>query len=472
MTQSLIIKKLIPGFLLLLLVSSCVVAKKYKQPALDLPEKYRMELQLTADTIQLPWRTFFKDKQLITLIGNALQKNNEIAVALKSVEQLDLAFKQAKLEWLPTLELSGSVNRTWQSKNSMNGSLMGQFVSTPYIDDYMSGLRLNWEMDIWGKTSMMKAATRADYFAQRENVAALKTRIIVQVAQAYYNLLALDEQLKIATSNIELSDRTLQIMQLQYDAGQINSLAVQQAEAQKKTAEMVLPLAMQQIAVQENALSILCGAYPDSVARAESLQKALPEDLATTGIPAALLSRRPDVKAAEYAVIVANAKAGLANAAMYPSLSLVPQIGTNSMQFKDWFDLPGSVTKNIAANLTQPLFQKKMLRTAYKIALIEHEKAAIQFKQTVLQAVGEVSDAMARSKGASQRLVLAEEKGMALNKATNDAMKLYANGMANYLEVITAQNNALQNELETIAIHLEKYNAITDLYRALGGGVE
>ena len=142
------------------------------------------------------------------------------------------------------------------------------------------------------------------------------------------------------------------------------------------------------------------------------------------------------------------------------------------MQFKDWFDLPGSVTKNIAANLTQPLFQKKMLRTAYKIALIEHEKAAIQFKQTVLQAVGEVSDAMARSKGASQRLVLAEEKGMALNKATNDAMKLYANGMANYLEVITAQNNKLQNDLETIAIHLEKYNATTDLYRALGGGVE
>lgn len=113
-----------------------------------------------------------------------------------------------------------------------------------------------------------------------------------------------------------------------------------------------------------------------------------------------------------------------------------------------------------------------MLRTAYKTALIEQEKAAIQFKQTLLQAVGEVSDAMARSKGASQRLLLAEEKGIALNKATNDAMKLYANGMANYLEVITAQNNKLQNDLETITIHLEIYNAITDLYRALGGGVE
>ncbi|MFP7654805.1 TolC family protein [Chryseobacterium proteolyticum] len=260
-------------------------------------------------------------------------------------------------------------------------------------------------------------------------------------------------------------------MKLQYTAGQINSLAIQQSEAQKKTAELLIPLARQNISIQENALSILCGEYPGKIDRGNSMKNMIPENTLSEGVPAQLLSRRPDLKAAELAVISLNAKTGLSKAAMYPSISLTPQIGINSNKFNTWFDLPGSITKTLAANLAMPLLQKRQLKTAYETAIIEQEKAVIAFRQSMMTAVSEVSDAMAKSKGTSERLALLEQRTAILDKGINDALKLYKSGMATYLEVITAQNNKLQNDLEYVNITLEKLNAEVDLYRSLGGGV-
>ncbi|MDQ6477197.1 TolC family protein [Dyadobacter sp. LHD-138] len=464
-------RNIMVGLILATSLGSCVVGKKYARPDLQTPAQFRSEIAVTADSVQLPWRTFFNEPQLVELIEKALEKNNDIAIALKNMEQLDLAVRQAKLGLLPNLDLNVGASRAFLSKNSLNGSLSEQFVGTSYMDDYNASLQLTWEADIWGKVKMQKEAAVANYFGQKENLSALKTRIISQVAQAYYNLISLDEQLKIARRNIALSDRTLDMMRLQYIAGQINSLALGQAQAQKKTAELLVPLAMQNVAVQENALSILCGSYPDSIKREGDLAHVKANTQFASAVPAQLLSRRPDVKAAEFAVVNANAKTGLSKAAMYPTFSLSPQIGANSFKFNSWFDLPGSMAKTIAINLTQPIFQKHALKTAYETAALEQQKAVIQFKQTVLTAVSEVSDAMAKSKGASERKVLVEEKTALLNKATDDAMKLYKSGMTTYLEVITAQNNRLQNDLEAITIQLEQLNAVTDLYRALGGGV-
>ncbi|ROI01351.1 efflux transporter outer membrane subunit [Chryseobacterium sp. G0240] len=454
------------------LLVSCTVGKPYARADLQVPESYKESVQVTGDTVILPWKTFFKDPQLTGLIEKALARNNEVNVALKNIEQLDLIYRQAKLSLMPTLDFSAGANRSWASKNSLNGSLNEQFLGTKYIDDFNATLRLSWEIDIWGKAKMQKESAAAEYFAQKENLNAIKSRIVVQVAQAYYNLVSLDEQLKIAEQNIELSNSTLTMMNLQFTAGQINSLAVQQSEAQKKTAELLIPLAKQNIAIQENALSILCGEYPTGIERQGTLKNMIPENKLSEGLPAQLLSRRPDLKVAELNVISLNSKTGLAKAAMYPSISLSPQIGTNSNKFNSWFDIPGSITKAVAANLAAPIFQKKQLKTAYETALIEQEKAAINFRQSVMTAVGEVSDAMAKSKGSSERLQLLDQRTAILDKGINDALKLYKSGMATYLEVITAQNNKLQNDLEVINVSLERLNAEVDLYRALGGGVE
>ncbi|AZB09295.1 TolC family protein [Chryseobacterium sp. G0162] len=462
---------LISGAMAAILVS-CTVGKPYARTELQVPESYKESMQVTGDTVVLPWKTFFKDPKLIGLIDKALTRNNEVNVALKNIEQLDLMYKQAKLSLLPTLDLNAGANRSWASKNTLNGSLNEQFVGTTHMDDFSANLRLSWEVDIWGKAKMQKESAAAEYFAQKENLNAVKSRIIVQVAQAYYNLISLDEQMKIAEQNIELSNNTLKMMDLQFKAGQINSLAVQQSEAQKKTAELLIPLAKQNISIQENALSILCGEYPAKIERSGDLKMMIPGNKLSEGLPAQLLSRRPDLKMAEFNVISLNSKTGLAKAAMYPSISLSPQIGVNSNKFSSWFDIPGSITKAIAANLAAPIFQKKQLKTAYETALIEQEKAAINFKQSVMTAVGEVSDAMAKSQGTSERLQLLEQRTAILDKGIGDALKLYKSGMATYLEVITAQNNKLQNDLEAINVTLERLNAEVDLYRALGGGVE
>lgn len=462
---------LISGAMALVLVS-CAVGKPYTRTDLQVPETYKESVQVTGDTVVLPWKTFFKDPKLISLIDKALTRNNEVNVALKNIAQLDLIYKQAKLSLMPTLDLTAGANRSWASTNTLNGSLNEQFVGTKYMDDFSAALRLSWEVDIWGKAKMQKESAAAEYFAQKENLNAVKSRIVVQVAQAYYNLISLDEQLKIAEENIELSNSTLKMMNLQFTAGQINSLAVQQSEAQKKTAELLIPLAKQNISVQENALSILCGEYPAKIEREGNLKAMIPENKLSEGLPAQLLSRRPDLKVAEFNVISLNSKTGLAKAAMYPGISLSPQIGLNSNKFSSWFDIPGSITKAIAANLAAPIFQKKELKTAYETALIEQEKAAINFKQSVMTAVGEVSDAMAKSKGSAERLELLEQRTAILDKGINDALKLYKSGMATYLEVITAQNNKLQNDLEAINVTLERLNAEVDLYRALGGGVQ
>lgn len=454
------------------LLSSCVVGKKYSRPELDSPETFRDKVTLTGDTVNLAWSTFFKDPYLIALIDKALEKNKDISVALMNLQQLDLSYRQAKLGLLPTAELSITAARNYLSKTSLNGSLSQQLTGKSYMDDYAASINIAWEADIWGKVAMQKESAKANFLMQHENFAALRTRIISQVAQAYYNLIALDEQLKVANRNIELSDSTLHIIKLQFNAAQVNSLGVEQAEAQKKTAELLVPLAKQNIEIQENALSILCGSFPASIDRAKRTQADPFSDIFVIGVPADLLSKRPDIRAAEYAVVVANASTGLAKAQMYPSFRITPSIGTNSFQFNNWFDLPGSLVKNIAGNITQPIFQNKRLKTDYEIARIEQEKSAEQFRLSVMTAVGEVSDALTKKQYAEQRIALVQQKKASLNKAVNDAMLLYKSGMATYLEVITAQNSSLQNDLEAISIQKEKFDAITDLYRALGGGAD
>lgn len=456
-----------------LLLSACSVEKKYTRQEIAMPENFKNSaVVLTSDTLQLSWRKFVQDPLLTSLIEKALSNNTDVNVALLNMQQLELAYKQSKKGLLPTADLSIGANRTWLSSNSLNGSLSDQFIGTPYMDDYSATLRLSWEADIWGKVKMQKEESLANFFGQKENLSALKTRVIVQVIQSYYNLIALDEQLKIAQRNVQLSDSTLNMIRLQYNSSLVSSLAVEQAEAQKKTAELLIPLAHQNMAVEENALSILCGGFPEDIQRTASLDDTIVGDGLATGVPAELLSRRPDVRAAEYAVVAATSRMGLAKAAMYPSISLTPSIGTNSIQFNKWFDLPGSIVKTIAGNIAQPIFQKGALKTNYEISVIEREKIALQFKQSVMVAVSEVSDALAKIKHTEQRLQLIHAKSNALAKATADAALLYKSGMANYLEVITAQNNALQNDLERITVKREKLNAAIDLYRALGGGTD
>jgi NodT family efflux transporter outer membrane factor (OMF) lipoprotein len=280
----------------------------------------------------------------------------------------------------------------------------------------------------------------------------------------------LDEQLTIAKQNVKLNDSTLYIIKLQYDAGQVTSLAVQQAQAQQLAAAQLIPQFEQNINIQENALRVLAGQLPAGIERHATLsQVSLPQTI-SAGVPAELVSRRPDVKSSELALTIANSNVGIAKADIYPALQVTASGGLNSFQSSNWFNIPASLFGIVGGSLIQPVFQHKQLQTQYQIALVNREKTVLQFRQTVLNAVGEVSDALVKIDKLKAEQSIVANRVNTLQQATGNANLLFKNGMANYLEVITAQSNVLQSELELASVKRDQLSAVAELYRSLGGG--
>lgn len=248
----------------------------------------------------------------------------------------------------------------------------------------------------------------------------------------------------------------------------MTSLAVQQAQAQKLTAAGLVPLFLQQIAVQENALSILTGKLPGAIQRSKAITEF--SDELHAGLPVALLQNRPEVKQAELNLKKANAAVGYTKAAMYPSLTISATGGLNAIEASDWFTMPASLFGLVAGGITQPLFNQRKLRTQYEIAKVNREQSVIQFRKSVITAVGEVSDALVKKEKIREQKEFLSEKTATLKKATANSNMLFQNGLANYLEVIIAQGNALQSELELATVKKSELDATVDLYRSVGGG--
>lgn len=458
--------------LALVVLSACKVSRDVAAPDPALPVTFRNASEATDSTgiADLPWKSFFADASLQQLIGKAIERNYDMQLALKNIEAAQLQLKQTKWGYAPDARLQVGASTSRPSDNSLNGLSLGQFLRSQHVEDYSASLVLSWEADIWGKIRNQQKAALAAYLQTEEARKLIQTDIVSGVSKGYYNLLMLDAQLDVARKNLALNDSTLRIIRLQFDAGQVTSLAVQQAEAQRLAAAQLVPEFEQNIIIQENALSILAGELPDNVVRKTSLQQiAFPDNL-STGVPSALVSRRPDVRSYELSLDIANARVGIAKANMYPALSITASGGVNAFKASNWFNIPASLFGTVAGNLAQPLLQKKQLRTQYQIAGVEREKTVLLFRQSVLYAVGEVSDALVKIDKLKTQYAIANNRVETLQKATSNANMLFQNGMANYLEVITAQGNVLQSELEISALKRDQLNAVVDLYRSLGGG--
>ncbi|WP_449439232.1 TolC family protein [Pedobacter steynii] len=459
-------------FLILVILAGCKVSKDAAIPKAAIPESFRNAS--TADTSSIgsiSVKNFFTEEGVQRLIDTALLRNYDMQIALKNIESAEVLFKQSKLGNIPELTLQVTANANRPSDNSLNGLSAGQFLKTNVIQDYNANLGLAWEADIWGKIKSRKQAALATYLQTAEARKAIQTRVIANVAQGYYRLLMMDAQMAVAKKNLLLNDSTLRIIHMQFDAGQVTSLAIQQAEAQQLVAAQLIPELEQNITIQENALRILTGQLPGAVERLATLEKTnIPTQL-PAGIPSAMVSRRPDVKSAELSLNVANAKVGIAKASMYPSLSITASGGLNSFKASNWFNIPASLFGVVAGGVTQPIFQRKQLKSQYEIAKIDREKVVLEFRQSVLNAVGEVSDELVKIEKLKLQYDISAKRVTTLHEAVKNANLLFKNGMASYLEVITAQSNSLQSELELAAIKTAQLNASVELYRSLGGGI-
>jgi multidrug efflux system outer membrane protein len=462
------------SFFIVVGLAACRVGRDYKRPALVLPDQFGTSKGAPSDSsvASWEWKKFFTDPTLQDLISRSLTGNYDLQLALKRIETADAYVKQAKVGWLPSVNLQASASTSIPSKNSLNGTSLNTFLKTDHIEDFSLNAGLSWEIDVWGKIRRQKEAALASYLQTYEGARAVQTGLISDIANSYYNLLMLDEQLKIARRNVALSDTIVQMIRLQKTAGEVTELAVQQAVAQQQTAALLIPQLEQAQAIQENAIRILAGELPGSVARTTELNAVVLRDTLPTGIPAEMISRRPDVREGEMALVAANANAGVAQAAMYPTLNITATGGVNAFKASEWFSLPASLFGTVAGSLTQPLFQHRQLKTQLEVAKIQREEAVIRFRQLALDAIGDVSNALIKLDKLKSQQEIATNQVNTLLLATQQAQLLFRSGMANYLEVITAQGKSLQAGLTQADITRQQLSASVELYRSLGGGYQ
>lgn len=469
-----------------LLISSCKVGRDYVRPEVGLTDTFRGAsyadgLADTANIADIPWSDFFTDSMLTKLIDSAIANNFDMQAALKNIEIANQSLRQSRAAFFPEIgsELAGT-NHQWRSADFYSSPSSGWYDREDrgappenlylYQSQYFASVSVSWEVDIWGKLRRQKEGALAEYLQTYEARKAIQTGLVAAIAEGYYNLLMLDAQLEVAERNLRLNDSTLQIVKLQRDAGEVSSLAIQQTESQMLVAASLIPQLEQEIAIQENALLALTGRMPDSVYRSSALTDWRMEDTYDAGVPLQLLANRPDVREMELALRAANAEVGVAQAYRYPSLTIDASGGLNAMLPQNWFNIPGALFGGIISGVTQPIFSGRRLKTQHEIAKLERDKAEISFQQTVMDAVHEVTNALLMIDKLNEQHDIAEQRVATAQLGVKNANLLFKSGEATYLEVITAQGNALNSELDLVSIKEEQLNAKVTLYKALGGG--
>jgi outer membrane protein, multidrug efflux system len=456
---------------LFVILSACSLGKKYERPQLELPAQFNaISYADTSSIADIEWKKFFTDTTLQGLIEKGIRNNHDLLVAIKRIEIAQLQVKQSKSLQLPevNLQLTGQVNRP--SDNSLNGLSIKNFLGKSYVENYSAGVNISWEADIWGKIRGQKEIALTEYLRTAEAAKAVQTQLVADIAQGFFNLLMLDKQLDITRKNLVLSDSFVLVTRLLKDAGLGNVLGVQQAESQRQSTSLLVPQLEQSIALQENALQVLTGQLPGAIVWQASLNDfSVTADL-SAGLPIAMVSRRPDVRSSELSLMAANSRVGIAKANMYPALNITAGGGLESFKASNWFNIPNSLFGLAAGSIAQPIFKRRELKTQFEVAKLQREEAVIQFRQSVLQATGEVANALVQAEKLKQQQQIAIGQVDTLHRAISTAQLLFKSDMANYLEVITVQANALQAELNLAFIQRQQLDAMVELYRSLGGG--
>ncbi len=448
-----------------LLLQSCFVAKDYVRPNMESESLYRTE-NLPQDSLSIAlisWKEIFTDGHLRNYIEKGLTNNLDVRIALQNVTSAQAYLKQGKAGYFPTLTGTAQYSRTDNSQNSQFGSFFNGA-----LEQYELSASLSWEADIWGKIRSTKRASGASYLQSVAAHQAIKTDLVASIASIYYQLLALDKQKSVTEETIAARKSSLETTIALKDAGQVTEVAVKQTEAQLHTAEIILIDLKNNIKLLENALCILLGEPGRTIERSNLDSQKIDTPL-KTGVPSQLLSNRPDIMQAEYGLINAFELTNIARSSFYPSLGITASSGFQSLQLNKWLDA-SSLFTNLIGSLTQPILNNRKIRTQYEVAQAQQEKALLTYKKSYLTASAEVSNALYNYEAQTEKMEARTKELEAYNLAENYSEELLNNGLANYLEVLTARQNALNSQLNYINSQYGQLNSIVDLYQALGGG--
>lgn len=441
-------------------LTSCGVYTKYERPSealAGLDSLYRADLRPdTAQTLaSLSWEELFADPHLQALIRRGLEANTDLQVARLQVEEAQATLRQSKLAYLSSANLTPE-----GTLSSFDGKKPQQ--------TYSLGASVSWEIDLFGKLTNAKREARAALLASDAYRQAVQTQVVATVADSYYALLMLDEQISITRRMVESWEEYVHALEALLRAGQADRATVNQARASKLAAESSLETLVQQLVEQENALCAFLGETPRVVERGSMEGQSFPDTL-RVGVPLDLLARRPDVRQAEAELMEAFYATNGARSAFYPSITLSGSAGwTNSGGTA--ITNPGAWLLSAVGSLVQPLFNKGENIANLKIAKARQEEALLHFRQELLDAGNEVNDALAQWQSARRRIRLDTAQAEHLAATLHDTSLLMQHSAdVNYLQVITARQSLLSARLTVVQDRYDEIQGVIQLYHALGG---
>ncbi len=445
-----------------------------------LPETYAGNPDTTTSA-NSRWTAFFKDKHLVSLIDSALANNPDMAQALHQVEIAQANLRLRKASLFPSVDALAEAGLRKYGFYTMDG--IGNY-DTNFSDnldddeklpdplpDYFIGVRTSWEIDLWGKLKSKKRAAYQRFLASYEGQRLVQTMLVEEVAKAYYDLLALDNELSILRRNIKLQEESLAIIEVQKEAGRADELGVRQFNAILYNSQGKEQEVLQQISVAENHLNFLLGRFSGDIPRdTATWATTLFQDSIAVGIPAQLIALRPDIRQAQLDLLASGAEVDAAKAAFLPALVLSPYIGLQAFDLSKLLLTPTSLAYGLLGGLTAPVFNQRAIRSAYETELAQYGIAFQQYEKTVLQAWKEVQTNLTAQTFLDRRRGYNSKEVASLTQAVDAANELFRAGRASYLDVITAQRSVLEAEISLVQTQREQALSQLALYRALGGG--
>jgi len=462
---------------LLLTVAGCKApATLGRSENKNVPAAYNTTaVQDSVNTGKMKWKNYFTDKYLVALIDTALVKNQELNITLQEIEISRNEIRARKGEYLPFIGLKGSAGFDKVARFTNIGAMEanteikpGKEMPEP-LQDYSIGAYATWELDIWNKLHNAKKAAVSKYLASVEGKNFTVTNLIAEIANSYYELLALDNQLAIVKQNIEIQGNALEIVKLQKQAARVNELAVRRFEAQVLNTKSLQFDIQQRITETENKINFLVGRFPQPVERSTATFSGLVPNVIHSGIPSQLLDNRPDVKQAELDLVAAKLDVKVAKARFYPSLGISAGIGYQAFN-PSYLIKPESLLYSLAGDLAAPLINRNAIKATYYTANAKQIQAVYNYERTLLNAYIEVANQLAKISNTEKTFDLKSKQVEALNQSIEISNDLFSSARADYMEVLMTQRDALESKFDLIETKMKQMNAMVNIYRALGGG--
>lgn len=430
----------------------------------------------TISSASLNWKQFFTDKYLLALIDTTLANNWELQIALQRLKQAQSDVLFAKGAMLPSVNggAAASINKfgvyTMDGAGNKGTEIYNGKEIPKVLPDYFVGLQTAWEADIWGKLNNQKKAAAARLLSTEEGKNLVITSLVSEVATYYYQLNGLDQTLKIIDTTIGLQENALEIVKVQKEAAAANELAVKQFEAQLLNLRSQRLAVLQQIAETENNINYLAGRYPQPIQRDTSFFANNIPSQVKLGIPAALLQNRPDIRQAEFDLAAAKADVQSARAAFYPSLNIGGTLGFQAFKTGLLFRTPESVAYSLLGSLSAPLINRSAIKAQFNRANAVQLEALYNYQKTVVNGYIEVYNEMLKIKNLQQVMEVKTNEVNVLTQSVETSEVLFRTGRATYLEVLIAQQNAVQAKLELAETKTNQFLSTVNIYKALGGG--